>query len=75
MFANICILFAIIAAAQAQVIVGPATIQLGECAKFAIHGGSKVAFNGEVTTVHQGNVGMSPGTSITGNYVVENGGY
>jgi hypothetical protein len=72
MFANICILFAIIAAAQAQVNFDP--IQLGECAKFAIHGGAKVAFNGEITTIHQGNVGMSPGTSITGNYIVENGG-
>jgi hypothetical protein len=32
-----------------------------------------VAFNGELTTVATGNVGMSPGTSVNGNYIVAAG--
>jgi hypothetical protein len=33
----------------------------------------RVAFNGGETTIHTRNVGMSPGTSITGNYIVAAG--
>jgi hypothetical protein len=66
-FLNICIVFAVIATfANAQ-------IALGACKEFAIHGGTKVAFNGELSTVNTGNVGMSPGTSVSGNFAVKDG--
>jgi hypothetical protein len=66
-FSNICIVFAIIAScANAQ-------IALGECKTFAIHAGTKVAFNGELSTVNTGSVGMSPGTSVSGNFAVKDG--
>lgn len=51
----------------------PFSDRLGDCVNFAVHGGSKVAFNGGLTVVSKGDVGMSPGTSITGNYAVKDG--
>jgi hypothetical protein len=49
------------------------TIPLGSCAAFAIHAATSVAFNGVQTSVAIGNVGVAPGTSITGNYVLGSG--
>ena len=48
-------------------------IDLGSCASFAVHSGSKTTFDGVVNTVGLGNVGISPGTSITGSYQVIDG--
>mmetsp|Transcript_26061 Transcript_26061/g.24902 ORF Transcript_26061/g.24902 Transcript_26061/m.24902 type:complete len:224 (-) Transcript_26061:525-1196(-) len=67
MFSNFCIFLAVIAVAKAV------EIELGECKYFAVHGGAKVAFNGGLTTIHTRNVGMSPGSSITGHYIVSDG--
>jgi hypothetical protein len=44
------------------------------CGSFAVHAGTAVAFNGESTTLHGGDVGVSPGTSVTGAYEFHNGG-
>jgi hypothetical protein len=38
----------------------------GRCANFAIQAGTSVSFDGVQTTVNTGNVGVAPGTSITG---------
>jgi hypothetical protein len=38
----------------------------GSCAKFAMEAGTTITFNEAQTTVNNGNVGVSPGTGITG---------
>ena len=53
-------------------VVAP-TIPLGECAEFAVMAGTAVTFNGGLTTVYTGDVGVSPGTSVTGNYQLNDG--
>ena len=43
-------------------------IALGQCSEFAVMAGTKASFDGEVTTINTGDVGVSPGDSVTGNY-------
>jgi hypothetical protein len=43
------------------------------CANFAVHAQTTVTFDGVLTTIHGGDVGVSPGTSITGAYTFEAG--
>ena len=45
--------------------VNGATI-FGRCANFAVQAGTAISFDGGQTTVNTGNVGVAPGTSITG---------
>jgi hypothetical protein len=52
--------------------VSPASI-LGRCANFSVQAGTTVTFNGVQTNVFSGNVGCSPGTSITGAPVLGTG--
>jgi len=51
----------------------PPAIALGNCADFAIMGGTAVSFNGVTTAVSKGNVGVSPGTSISGSVTITSG--
>ena len=51
---------------------GP-TVPLGECSEFAVMAGTKASFNGGLTTIYTGDVGVSPGTSVTGNYQQNDG--
>jgi hypothetical protein len=44
------------------------------CQNFAVHAGDSVIFGGAVSTIHGGNMGVSPGTSIIGLYTFEIGG-
>lgn len=48
-------------------------IDLGSCVDFAVQSGSKTSFDGVVNLVGRGNVGISPGTSITGSYQLLDG--
>ena len=48
-------------------------ISLGQCHQFAVESSAGVTFNGRLTTVYTGDVGVSPGTSIEGSYVLDNG--
>jgi hypothetical protein len=45
----------------------------GSCADFVVQAGSAVSFNGAQTNVSTGNVGVAPGTAITGNVAVVTG--
>ena len=49
------------------------TIDLSGCASFAAHAGTAMSFNNGLTTVGSGDIGVSPGTSITGNYLLSSG--
>ena len=48
-------------------------ISLGQCHQFAVESSAGVTFNGRLTTVYTGDVGVSPGTSIEGSYVLDDG--
>jgi hypothetical protein len=43
------------------------------CGSFAVHARTTVTFDGALSTIHKGNVGVSPGTAITGSYTFEDG--
>jgi hypothetical protein len=43
------------------------------CENFAVHARTTVTFDGVVTTIQGGDVGVSPGTSITGAYNLDGG--
>jgi len=47
--------------------INPLTIW-GSCSSYSVHAGTSVSFNGGLTTVSTGNVGVSPGTAITGSF-------
>ena len=44
------------------------------CENFAVHARTTVTFYGELTTIHGGDVGVSPGTSVAGAYRFQDGG-
>jgi hypothetical protein len=46
----------------------------GVCENFAVHARTTISFNGEPTTIHGGDVGLSPGTSVAGAYQFQDGG-
>ena len=48
-------------------------IPLGECAEFAVMAGTSASFDGQLTTIQTGDVGVSPGTSLTGNVQLNSG--
>ena len=48
-------------------------IPLGSCAPFSVKAGTAVTFNGGLTTVNTGNVGVAPGNIITGSFKVSAG--
>lgn len=58
---------------SAVALTSASSVALGECAEFAVMAGTSVAFDGELTNVYTGDVGVSPGTSITGNYKLGDG--
>ena len=49
------------------------SIPLGSCQNFAVQAGTAVSFNGVLTTVFTGSVGVAPGTAITGSYSLGTG--
>jgi hypothetical protein len=64
--ASLIVVTAIVYSSNAAVqYVNGATI-FGRCANYAIQAGTAISFDGGTTTVNTGNVGVSPGTSITG---------
>ena len=59
---------AIIATLMTAFAINGPQIPLGECSQFAGMAGTQVAFNGALTYVYTGDVGVSPGNAVTGNY-------
>ena len=64
--ASLVIAFMVCSSDAAIQYVNGATI-FGRCALFSVQAGTAVSFNGGQTNVMTGNVGVAPGTSITGN--------
>ena len=62
-----------IATALCSLFSSAVIIDLGSCADFAIEAGTAVSFNGVLTTVKTGSVGISPGDAVTGNYKLDDG--
>ena len=58
---------------QPSVMFQPIAIPLGVCSSFAVQAGTAVSFNGALTTINTGNIGVAPGTDINGNYVLVEG--
>ena len=56
---------------QARAVVS--TVSLGGCQNVAIQAGTAMTFGGTMTTINSGDIGISPGTSITGNYQLRSG--
>jgi hypothetical protein len=56
-----------VACGQSVGVFGP-TIELGGCQDFALQAQTTMTFDGEQTTITSGDIGVSPGTSITGDY-------
>lgn len=48
-------------------------IPLGSCENFAVESSAGVTFNGRLTTLYTGSVGVAPGTSIEGSYLLDDG--
>jgi Ice-binding-like len=48
-------------------------VALGECAKYAIKAGTAVTFSGKLTTIYTGDVGVAPGDSIGGSFLIADG--
>jgi hypothetical protein len=51
----------------------PSKSSHGVCENFAVHARASVSFDGEMTTIHGGDVGVAPGTSITGSFNIVDG--
>jgi hypothetical protein len=65
-------LSALIVASSQEVTTNPSII-LGGCRNTAVQAGTSLTFGGAQTTITSGDVGISPGTSITGNYKLVSG--
>ena len=48
-------------------------ISLGRCENFAVLSAAGTSFDGRMTTVSSGDIGVSPGTAITGSYLLNTG--
>ena len=49
------------------------TVALGGCQNIAVQAGTTITFGGSLTTINSGDIAVSPGTSITGNYKLKSG--
>ena len=67
------IMAAVTNASNLRSLAGASSVPLGECAQFAVMAGTSAAFNGELTTIFTGDIGVSPGTSVTGNFKQNDG--
>jgi Ice-binding-like len=60
--------------ALALIVLAAATdIPLGQCESFSLQAGTAMTFNGRLTTVDTGSIGVAPGNSIIGSFKVSLG--
>ena len=50
-----------------------APIDIGACSQFGVMAGTAVSFNNQRSVIGSGNIGVSPGSSVTGSYQVKDG--
>lgn len=55
------------------IVYATSALDIGNCVDFAILGSTGVSFNGATSTISIGSVGITPGTSISGDCVTEDG--
>ena len=69
------IVLSLVASASSQAIFAPTTpsVALGGCMNSAIAAGTAITFGGVKTVITSGDIGVSPGTSITGTYELKSG--
>ena len=60
-------------ALSASLIEGNVDVYLGDCETFAVLSAAGITFDGRQTTIVNGDIGVSPGTSVTGSYNLNNG--
>ena len=59
--------------ASSSCVEGYVPISLGRCENFAVLSAAGTSFDGRITTVSSGDIGVSPGTAITGSYHLNTG--
>jgi Ice-binding-like len=69
MYSSIIVATAICLAAFSNAI----DIPLGECTGFSLQAGTAMTFNGALTTVYTGDIGVAPGNSLFGSFKVNDG--
>lgn len=69
MYSSIIVATTICLAAFANAI----DIPLGNCAGFSLQAGTAMTFNGALTSVQTGDIGVAPGNSISGSFKVNDG--
>ena len=67
------ILFVLAVISSAIVAAANVNIPLGSCQGFAVEASAGVTFDGRLTTLYTGSVGVAPGTSIEGSYLLDDG--
>lgn len=58
---------------KSRAALGPTPISLGGCQDSALQAATSISFSGEQTVIRDGEIGVAPGTSITGNYRQDSG--
>ena len=61
-------LLAVIASNTVAALPPSPVVDIGTCKNFAVQAETDITFGGTLTTINSGDIGVSPGTSITGNY-------
>jgi hypothetical protein len=49
------------------------TIDLGTCSRFALKAATRIEFDGKLTTINNGDIGVSPGNGLSGSFKVNAG--
>jgi hypothetical protein len=68
----LCVMLILVHVCQATVFVN-VTSFYGACSGYSVMAGTAVSFDGAQTSVATGDIGVSPGTSISGNYALGSG--
>ena len=70
---SVALLLSALIVTSGQELIAKPLIILGGCRNTAVQAGTALTFGGLQTTIISGDIGVSPGTSITGNYKLVSG--